>query len=101
MIHRRALLCGLTLGALAVPLASEAQQARIPKLCFLTLDPGVTPAKRFEPFFQRLRDLGYVDGRTITIDYLSAEGRQERFSALAAECLRRKSDIIVVTTTPA
>src|SRR5262249_7728343 len=58
-------------------------------------------AIRFNPFFQRLRDLGYVDGQTITIDYLSAEGQGERFPTLAAECLRRKADIIVVTTTPA
>ena len=48
-----------------------------------------------------LRDLGYVDGQTITIDYLSADGRGERFPALAAECLRLKADIIVVSTTPA
>jgi putative ABC transport system substrate-binding protein len=53
------------------------------------------------PFFQRLRNLGYVDGQTITIDYLSADGRGERFPALASECLRLKADIIVVTTTPA
>jgi putative ABC transport system substrate-binding protein len=92
----------LVLGGFWPPPAIEAQPAgQIPRLCFLTLDPGVIPAKRFEPFFQRLRDLGYVDGQTIMIDYLSAEGRQERFPALAAECLRLKTDIIVATTTPA
>ena len=42
-----------------------------------------------------------MDGQTITIDYLSADGRGERFPALAADCLRLKADIIVVTTTPA
>jgi putative ABC transport system substrate-binding protein len=52
-------------------------------------------------FFQGLRDLGYVDGQTMTIDYLSAEGRGERFPALAAECLHLKADIIVASTTPA
>ncbi len=45
--------------------------------------------------------MGYVDGQTITLDYLSADGRGERFPALAVECLRLKADIIVVTTTPA
>src|SRR5262245_29609879 len=55
----------------------------------------------FDPFFLRLRDLGYVDGQTITIAYLSADGRGDRFPTLAAECLRLKADIIVVTTTPA
>jgi len=42
-----------------------------------------------------------VDGQTISIDYLSADGRGERFPALAADCLRLKADIIVVTSTPA
>ena len=87
---------------LAMPLATEAQPARrIPRLCFLTFDPGTPQSSRFAPFFQALRDLGYVDGQTITIDYLSAEGRGERFPALAADCVRLKADIIVVTTTPA
>ena len=56
---------------------------------------------RFDAFFEALRDLGYVDGRTITIDYLSADGDGERFPALTAECLRLKADIIAVSTTPA
>lgn len=92
----------LSLLVFALPLAVDAEQAgKRPRLCFLTFDPGTTPASRFNPFFQRLRDLGYVDGRTITIDYLSADGQGERFPALAVECLRLKADIIVVTTTPA
>jgi hypothetical protein len=49
--------------------------------------------------FQGLRDLGYVDGQTITIDCFCADGHGEPFSALAADCLRLKADIIVVTTT--
>src|SRR5207245_5419753 len=53
------------------------------------------------PFFQGLRELGYVDEQTITIDYLSADGRGERFPALATDCLRLKAHIIVVTPPPA
>jgi putative ABC transport system substrate-binding protein len=88
---------------LAAPLLVEAQQVKkIPRLCFLTFDPGtLRSTTRFDAFFQGLRDLGYVDGQSITIDYLSAEGRGERFPALAAECLRLKADIIAVSTTPA
>jgi putative ABC transport system substrate-binding protein len=87
---------------LAGPLGGEAQHAqKIPRLCFLTFDPGTLQATRFDPFFQGLRDLGYVPGQTITIDYLSAEGHDERFPSLAAECLRLKADIIAVSTTPA
>ena len=48
-----------------------------------------------------LRDLGYVHGKTIIIDYLVAEGRSEKFPELAAECVRLKANIIVVSTTPA
>ena len=92
----------LALVVFALPFATEAQPAkRIPRLCFLTFDPGTPQSSRFGPFFQGLRDLGYVDGRTISIDYLSAAGRGEQFPALAADCLRLKADIIVVTTTPA
>src|SRR5262245_66065237 len=86
----------------ALPFATQAQPAkRTPRLCFLTFDPGTPQSSRFSPFFQGLRDLGYVDGQTISIDYLSAAGRGEQFPALAADCLRLKADIIVVTTTPA
>ena len=93
----------LVLVVFALPLPLDAQQAgKTPRLCFLTFDPGTTQSSRFDPFFKGLRDLGYVDGQTITIDYLfPADGRGERFPALAAECLRLKADIIVVTTTPA
>jgi len=102
VIHRRTFLAGTGAVFFAAPLAAEAQPAKkLPRLCFLTFDPGTTQSNRFTPFFRRLRDLGYVEGQTITIDYLSADGHGERFPALAVECLRLKADIIVVTTTPA
>ena len=91
-------------GATVCPLTARAQQPKkIPRLCFLTFEPGTLQSRspRFDAFFEGLRDLGYVDGKTITIDYLSADGHGERFPALAAECLRLKADIIAVSTTPA
>jgi putative ABC transport system substrate-binding protein len=89
-------------GTAAWPIAARAQQSRkTPRLCFLTFDPGTLETTRFKPFFNALRDLGYVDGQTITIDYLSANGHGERFPDLAADCVRLKADAIVVTTTPA
>ena len=91
-------------GATVCPLTARAQQPRkIPRLCFLTFEPGTLQSRspRFDAFFEGLRDLGYVDGQTITIDYFSADGHGERFPALAAECLRLKADIIAVSTTPA
>src|SRR5712691_2084431 len=98
---RRTFMALVSGGLLAAPLVAEAQPGKIPRLCFLTFDPGTPQSSRFDVFFQGLRDLGYVDGQTITIDYLSADGRGERFPALAVDCLRLKADIVVVTTTPA
>ena len=90
-------------GAAAWPLAARGQQStKRPRLCFLTFDPGTaqSPTPRFEAFFQGLRELGYVNGETLTIDYLSAEGRTDQYPALAAECVRSNPDVIAVTTTP-
>jgi putative ABC transport system substrate-binding protein len=100
-MRRRAFLFGSVV-ALTAPLVAEAQPSgKVPRLCFLTFDPGTPQSSRFNPFFQALRDIGYVDGQTLSIDYLSADGRGEQFPALAADCLRLKADIVVVTTTPA
>jgi putative ABC transport system substrate-binding protein len=87
---------------IAIPGAAQ-QSPRMPRLCFLTFDPGsaASPASRLRTFFETLRELGYVHGETILIEYLVSDGRGDRFPDLAAECLRRKSDIIAVTTTPA
>jgi putative ABC transport system substrate-binding protein len=103
MVSRRQLLGVASVSLLASPSRAEAQRAgQRPRLCFLSLEPGTvqSPSPRFDAFFQSLRDLGHVAGKTITIDYLSAEGRTERFPALAAECVRLKTDIIVASTTP-
>jgi putative ABC transport system substrate-binding protein len=100
-MDRRAFLTIVGGSILAAPLAVEAQPAsRKPRLCFLTFDPGTLRSTRYGPFFQGLRDLGYVDGQTLSIDYLSADGQAERLPALATECVRLNTDIIVVTTTP-
>jgi len=102
-MQRREFIALLGGAAAAWPLAARAQQPKkIPRLCFLTFDPGTFQSRsaRFEPFFNRLNELGYVDGQTITIDYLSAEGRNDRFAEIAAECPRLKADVIAVTTTP-
>ena len=105
MRHLRMMRHGVRLAAFlafALPLPKEVQSAPgIPRLCFLAFDPGPLESSRFIPFFDGLRDLGWVDGQTITIEYLSAEGQGERFPALVADCLEHKPDIIVATTTPA
>jgi ABC-type uncharacterized transport system substrate-binding protein len=103
-VKRREFIALGSSAALVWPLtAARAQQSKkSPRLCFLTFDPGTLEStKRFKSFFEALRDLGYVNGQTINIDYLSADGQGERFPDLAADCVRLKADIIVVTTTPA
>ena len=87
---------------LTAPVTAEEQQpSRMSRLCFITFDPVTSRATRFAAFFEELRDLGYVDGKTITIDYFSADGQGELFPTLASECLLLKPDIIAVSTTPA
>ena len=103
-MKRRMFIALLGAAAVAWPLVAQAQQSKeIPRLCFLTFDPGTLQSRspRFDVFFDSLRDLGYVDGKTIVIDYLSADGKDDRFPALVSECLRLKADIIAVSTTPA
>jgi len=85
------------------PTVAHAQEPKkIPHLCFLTFDPGTLQSRspRFDAFFDSLRELGYVNGQTISIDYLSAEGSDQRFPDLVSECLRRNADVIAVSTTP-
>jgi putative ABC transport system substrate-binding protein len=92
----------LVLGAVAAPLAAEAQApAKVPRIGFLwSLSPTDLPHLR-EAFRQRLRELGYVEGQTIAIEYRFAEGRPERLPALAAELVRLKVDVIVTGPPPA
>src|SRR5258705_995236 len=89
---------GLTL--LAAPLAAEAQQAaKIARIGYLTSSLGVSPHLP-EAFRQGLRDLGYVEGRNLVIEYRDAEGKPERLPALAAELVALKVDVIVAGATP-
>jgi putative ABC transport system substrate-binding protein len=103
VMSRRRLIGAVSAGLLAWPIGALAQGAgRLPRPCFLIFEPGTvqSPSARFDPFFLSLRDLGYVAGRTIIIDYLSADDRTERSPDLAAECVRLKTDIIAASTTP-
>src|SRR5215207_4305163 len=90
-------------GAAVWPVVAGAQHQRIPRLCFLTFDPGTlgTRSPRFDGFFHGLQNLGYIDGRTIDIRYLSADNNGDRFPTLIDECLGLRPAVIAVTTTPA
>ena len=57
-------------------------------------------SQRVAAFVQRLRELGWIEGRTVSIEYRWAEGRSERYAENAAELVRLKVDVIVTSTTP-
>lgn len=95
MNNRRKLIVALCVGALIVPFSSFAQQqGKVWRVGFLSPYPSGNDL-RFKAFKQQLRDLGHVEGKTITIDYLSAETKYDRLSVLAAELVRRNVDVIV------
>ena len=92
---------GFVLGPLLFALcaSAEAQQpTTIPKIGYLSAPPLSVSAARIEAFRQGLRELGYVEGKNIVIEWRSAEGKSDRPPALAAELVRLKLDIIVTLT---
>jgi len=94
-MNRRAFLTALSGRLLAAPLAAEAQQAaKIARIGYLALNRAAGP-HRHEAFLQGLRDLGYVEGRNLVMEYRDAEGKSERLPALAAELVALKVDVIV------
>jgi putative ABC transport system substrate-binding protein len=102
-MERRTFITMLAGGMLTAPLAAQAQPAgKVWRIGYLTSgfrsEPGSNP--NLDQFIQKLRELGYVDGRNITLDIRYAEGRTERFPALAAELVDRKVDVLVAASTP-
>src|SRR5205809_3039771 len=82
-------------GAMAWPVAANTQQAgRLPTIGFLGADP-VAFAPWTAAFVAGLRELGWIDGRTVAIEYRWSEGRTERYAEIAAEFVRQKVDVIV------
>jgi ABC-type uncharacterized transport system substrate-binding protein len=85
----------LIIALFAAPLAAVAQPAeKVPRIGLLDYSPV------WEPFRQALRDLGYVEGQNIAIEYRPTEGRQELLREHAAELVRLKVDVIVAAGTP-
>jgi putative tryptophan/tyrosine transport system substrate-binding protein len=79
---------------LCVPVSAQ-QRVKVPWIGFLGATSPSTNAARIEAFRQGLRELGYIDGKDIVIEYRWAEGKTERLPELAAELVRLKVDIIV------
>jgi len=102
-MERRTFLVMIAGGLLTAPLAAEAQQTagKIPRIGFIGNSTAALEANLVGPFREGLRDLGYVEGRNILIEYRWAEGQYERFPALIAELIALKVDVIVTAGTPA
>jgi len=91
----------LTFSVVIAPLAAGAQQAaKVARIGYLTVNLAAAPPSLLEAFRQGLRDLGYVEGRDIVIEYRDAGGKAERLPALAAELVALKVDVIMAGSTP-
>ena len=101
-MDRRAFLGTLAGSLLAAPLAARAQPAgKVWRIGYLGYSSPALEQHLIGAFRQGLRDLGYVEGQNLVIEYRSAEGKRERFPELAAELIRMKVDVIVTLATPA
>jgi len=88
-------------GAAAWPLEARAQQAaKLPTIGFLGSGTPSTLGPRVAALVQPLRELGWIEGRTVTIEYRWAEGDRERATEIAAEFVRLKVDVIATSGTP-
>ena len=95
-IGRRKVLATLGGAAVAWPLAARAQQpGKVPTIGYLGSTTRSVDSHRLPAFTERLRELGWIEGRTIAIEFRWAEGRSERAAAIVAEFVRQKVDVIV------
>ena len=100
-LKRRAFIALLGGAAAAWPLTARAQQpANMRTIGYLGPSTPVLESQRVAAFVHRLHELGWIENRTIAIEYRWAEGRSERFSEIAAEFVRLNVDVIVTWSSP-
>ena len=100
-MKRLPLIVTLALGTLLAPLAADAQQAgKVARIGYVGVSSASAVPHADEAFLHGLRDLGYVEGQNIAIEYRWAEGQLDRLPDLAAELVRLKVDVIVASSTP-
>jgi putative ABC transport system substrate-binding protein len=102
MIRRREFISLLGGAAATWPLLANAQQpAKLPTIGFMGTSTPATQGHLVAALLQRLRELGWIEGRTMAIEYRWAEGRTERYNEIAAEFVRLKVDAILTQGTQA
>jgi putative tryptophan/tyrosine transport system substrate-binding protein len=95
-MRRRDFIAGIAGSAAEWPLAARSQQpARLPTIGFLGATTPSAQSQWTVAFVQRLRELGWIEGRTVAIEYRWADGRGERYAEIAAEFIHLKVDVIV------
>src|SRR5919108_2022511 len=100
-LKRRDFITLLGSAAMAWPVAAHAQQGKRPTIGYLGATTTEGERARTEAFVHRLRELGWIEGHTLAIQYRWAESRSERFPEFAAELVRLRVDIIAVASTAA
>ena len=101
MMDRRTFIRAVIAVVGAVPCAAMAQPAKPRRIGFLENGSPTTQSLPHETFRQSLRDLGWIDGQNLTIEYRWAESNPDRLPALVAELVRARVDVIVLSGTPA
>jgi putative ABC transport system substrate-binding protein len=99
-MRRREFILALGGAAAAWPFAARAQQPGKPTIGFMGSTTPTVAAQWVGSFVQRLRELGWLEGRDVAIEYRWAEGRPERYAEIAAEFVRLKVDVILTHNTP-
>ena len=100
-MRRREFIALLGSGVAGWPLALRAQQAaKLPTIGFLGANNASFERGSTDAFVQRLRELGWIDNRTVASEYRWAEGREARFAEIATEFVRLKVDVIFTYATP-
>src|SRR6266446_10476155 len=97
---RREFIALLSSAAVTWPSAPRAQQSPVPVIGLLGSDAAPAQSEWTAAFLQRLRELGWSEGRNIIIDYRWGEGHAERFSEIATEFVQRKVTLILTHNTP-
>jgi putative ABC transport system substrate-binding protein len=98
-MRRRDFITLLGGAAAAWPLAAQAQQAKPLTIGYLGGGGPITQRAWVDVFVQRLRELGWIEGRSVLIEYRWAEGRPDRYADFAAEFVRLKVDVILANGT--
>ena len=100
-MDRRSFIGAIACGALVTPFARGQTAGKIYRIGIIEAIPADENAANLDGLRRGLRELGYVEGRNLVIEYRSADGRAERFPALASELVRMNVDLIVTRGTPA